>query len=300
MPTLPANALDALLADSPGVIGAILATQAGELRCAVGRVVDREAGAAIAAVISRELTAIGALLGLGELGLASVKAPRAGRLFARQGGAVLAIEVESRQPLGGLEARLRTTPWSQVADAPATGPPTRRTSATRTTRPAPSTTSALIRAVAASAAAGTAQPPPVPAASASQPQPGTGQVFAGDLQELSLPDLLQFLRNSQRTGTLLCTSPAGTGTIQLSRGMIVSAESPGALDQLAGRADATPDEVERARVARIYSVFREMVGWTSGRFAFDPAVPVAGDAPIALSAQSILMQIYQEQDAHGR
>jgi hypothetical protein len=58
--------------------------------------------------------------------------------------------------------------------------------------------------------------------------------------------------------------------------------------------------VERARVARIYSAFREMVGWTSGRFSFDPAVPIVTNPVLALSAQSILMQIYQEQDEQER
>jgi len=39
-----------------------------------------------------------------------------------------------------------------------------------------------------------------------------------------------------------------------------------------------------------------MVGWTSGRFTFDPTVPIVTNPALALSAQSILMQIYQEQD----
>jgi hypothetical protein len=56
------------------------------------------------------------------------------------------------------------------------------------------------------------------------------------------------------------------------------------------------DQVEQGRVARIYSAFREMMGWTAGRFSFDPAVPIVTNPALALSAQSILMQIYQEQD----
>jgi hypothetical protein len=116
--------------------------------------------------------------------------------------------------------------------------------------------------------------------------------------------------------------------------MIISADSPNALDlreHFLARAELTPeqrrllaalpiecfgetmivdeltsrdlvprDEVERARVARIYSAFREMVSWTSGRFSFDSAAPIAGNAGLALSTQSILMQIYQEQDEQGR
>jgi hypothetical protein len=163
---------------------------------------------------------------------------------------------------------------------------------------------------------------------------GGGPAFAGDLEEFSLPDLLEFLRNSHRTGLLMCSTTTGTGTVQLSRGMIIAAESPHALDLrqhfltsaeigpeqrhvLAGlpvecfgdeliegvlvSRDLVPrDEVERARVARIYSAFREMMGWTTGRFAFDPAVPIVTNPALALSAQSILMQIYQEQDEQER
>jgi len=161
---------------------------------------------------------------------------------------------------------------------------------------------------------------------------GSGPVFSGDLEEFALPDLLEFLRNSHRTGLLMCTTSAGVGTVQLSRGMIIGADSPNALDlreHFLSGSDLTPDrrralaalpaecfgddmvdgvlgdliprdEVERARVARIYSAFREMMAWTVGRFSFDPAVPVVSNPALALSAQSILMQIYQEQDEQGR
>ncbi|HMG22746.1 MAG TPA: DUF4388 domain-containing protein, partial [Kofleriaceae bacterium] len=163
---------------------------------------------------------------------------------------------------------------------------------------------------------------------------GTGPAFAGDLEEFSLPDLLEFLRNSHRTGLLVCSTTVGTGTVQLSRGMIIAADSPHALDlreHFVTRAEIAPalrqtiaalpyecfgddmidavlvsrdlvprDEVERARIARIYSAFREMMEWTSGRFSFDPAVPIVTNPALALSAQSILMKIYQEQDEQER
>jgi hypothetical protein len=162
---------------------------------------------------------------------------------------------------------------------------------------------------------------------------GSGPVFTGDLDELGLPDLLEFLRNSQRTGHLMCTSPAGTGTIQLSRGMIIGADSPNALDLrkhllaipglapersrelaalpvecfgddmidgvLVSRGLIPRDELERARIARIYSAFREMLGWTAGRFSFDPGTPIVANPAFALSVQSVLMQIYQEHDEQG-
>jgi hypothetical protein len=159
-------------------------------------------------------------------------------------------------------------------------------------------------------------------------------VFAGDLEEFALSDLLEFLRNSHRTGLLVCASSSGTGTVQLSRGMIIAADSPNALgvrEQLLASSALAPeqrhvlaglpaeyfsddmiegvlvardlvprDEVERVRVARIYSAFREMMAWTSGRFSFDPAVPIVSNPALALSAQTILMHIYQEQDEQGQ
>jgi hypothetical protein len=181
------------------------------------------------------------------------------------------------------------------------------------------------------------KPPPPPASNGvttATKSVGSGPVFAGDLEEFALPDLLEFLRNSHRTGLLVCSTITGTGTVQLSRGMIIAADSPNALDlreHLLTSAEIAPeqrqvlaalpvdyfsdemiedvlvsrdlvprDEVERARIARIYSAFREMVGWTSGRFAFDPTVPIVSNPALALSAQSILMQIYQEQDEEER
>jgi hypothetical protein len=180
----------------------------------------------------------------------------------------------------------------------------------------------------------TQPPPPTVSGSGAVKTVGSGAVFAGDLEEFALPDLLEFLRNSHRTGLLICSSESGVGTIQLSRGMIVGADSPNALDlrryflasadltpeqrrsmaalpeecfsgdtivdELASRNLAPRDEVERARVARIYSAFREMMAWNSGRFSFDPAVPVASNPALALSAQTILMEIYQEQDEQSR
>jgi hypothetical protein len=181
-------------------------------------------------------------------------------------------------------------------------------------------------------------PPPPSAPSPSVPSPvravGSGQVFAGDLEQFCLPDLLQFLRNSQRTGQLVCTTSQGTGSVKLSRGMIVSADSPNALDlrshfltnvelapdqrrvlaslpaecfsddtivdELVARDLVMRDDVERARIARIYSAFREMMAWTVGRFAFDPGVPVTTNPTLALSAQSILMHLCQEQDEQNR
>jgi hypothetical protein len=176
-------------------------------------------------------------------------------------------------------------------------------------------------------------PPPGTVAAPAAASSGSGPVFTGDLEEFALPDLLEFLRNSHRTGVLSCTSPTGEGTVRLSRGMITGADSPNALDlrehfltnselaldrrralaalpheyfnedlideALGAHALVSVEEIEAARTARIYSAFREMIAWTRGRFSFDPSAGI-GHHALALSAQSILMQIYQEQDEQDR
>lgn len=180
-------------------------------------------------------------------------------------------------------------------------------------------------------AAGTTLPPPFPPSVLAQAtSAGSGPALTGALEEFRLPDLLELLRNTHRTGFLMCTTSAGIGMIELSRGMITAAHSPNALDlrqhfltsqtltperrralaalpvacfgddaieDVLVSGDLIPrDEVERARVARIYSACREMLRWTAGRFSFDPGVALVTPPALALSAHSILMQLYQEQD----
>jgi len=318
-----ANVLGTLVEETRGVVGVALGTTETELRAVIGRVDDGEASVAVAASLTGELETIGSLLGLGHLGSASLKAKATARVFARKAGAVLAIELEPRCPLGELEVKLQTLAWApreellvpaihRVPTVPGAELAERADRATSATKPPPFPTSLLTQGKSA----------------------GTGPVFTGDLEEFSLPDLLELLRNTQRTGLLMCTTSGGIGTIQLSRGMIVGAHSPNALDlrhHFLTSPEVTPDrrralaalpvecfgddqiegalvsreliprrEVERARVARIYSAFREMMRWTVGRFSFDPGVAMATPPAFALSAQSIFMQIYQEQDEHRR
>jgi hypothetical protein len=413
-----ANVLGALLEETRGVVGVALGTAGGQLRAVVGSVANGEASAAVAAALTAELSKLGALLGLGELGVASLKAPTAARVFARQGGAAVVIELDPKRPLGELEGKLQTVAWAPVpapmptvapmptpmpivAAMPTPAPPPAPAAATAepavnrvSSKPVADRADALpVPVVGPARPAGDAArlpgranrtaPPPLsesvlgrmapaggpplpnrqsppprdtlprsmrptpsappggpvrPSPAGGMPQQmktvGSGPVFTGDLEEFCLPDLLEFLRNSHRTGLLMCTTSVGVGTIQLSRGMIIGADSPNALDLrehfltspevdpdrrrvlatlppecfgdelvegvLVSRDLAAHDEVERARVARIYSAFREMIAWTAGRFSFDPGVPIVANPALALSAQSILMQIYQEQDEQDR
>ena len=331
-----ASALGALLEDTQGVVGMVLGTTSGALSTVVGTAADGVATAAMAAALIDELIAVGSLLGLGELGVTSLKSARAGRVFARQAGAVVAIELDPRRPLGELETKLRTLAWAPVElpDAPAinrvpTVPLKERIAGSTQPPPSPGGTQprSLAGVPSRAASSPTSSPDPVKLV-------GSGPVFAGDLEEFCISDLLEFLRHSQRTGLLMCTTSAGTGTVRMSRGMIVAADSPNALDlrqhflsnpeiapeqrvtlaalpadsfsdeavdDTIGSRDLVPhDQVESARVARIYSACREMIGWTSGRFSFDPGIPVVTSTTLALSAQSILMHICQEQDEQAR
>jgi len=387
-----ASTLGILLEETRGVVGVVLGTPDGEARTVVGSFVDGNTTAESAASLIEELGKIGALLGLGELGVASLKATTAARVFARQDDAVLAIELDPKRPLGELETKLRTLSWAPPAaddpDGPtvnrvptvnnqldareADGPPVASAALTGNDFPTPTSIPlnalpiASLRPRPASSTrppsplrplGGTApvrtKPPTPPIVSGRSPtlnttirptsptslpvqvkSVGTGPVFTGDLEEFCLPDLLEFLRNSHRSGLLMCTTSAGVGTIQLSRGMIISAASPHAIDlreyfltsaevaperrrvladlpaeyfsddmidgALLARDLVPPEELERARVMRIYSAFREMIRWTVGRFSFDPGVAVVTNPGLALSAQTILMHIYQEQDEKVR
>jgi hypothetical protein len=286
------------------------------------------------AALTAELSAIGAALGLGELGVISLKAPSAARVFSRRASAVLAIEIDPRCAVGPVELKLLTLAWAPedvqrlaLQRAPTGGQHTRGSRTSSSVSPSGRQLRQTSRP--------TSTPIELPVLREVEPSRNAtsgvlpGPVFAGDLDEFGIPDLLEFLRSSQRTGLLTCTSRYGIGTVRLSRGMIVGASSPNALD-LREHLLSSPDlaaeqrravaalpieafrednvtsavshdlvarvELERAHLARIQSVVREMIGWTSGRFSFDPGAPVMPTPALGVSSQSILLRIYQERD----
>jgi hypothetical protein len=350
-----ATMLGTLLEETRGVVGVALGNDEGELRAIVGTVADGDASAAVAAALTDELGRLGAVLGLGEFAVASIRATTATRVIAHQSGATVMIELDPKRPLGDLETKLRTVAWApqdEILEPTVNRVPTvprhdraQSSAAAALPLPLPSpprpppppgashrpSSPRLLRDARTT-------PPPLPGAPSTpgapvRPTPPP-RLFTGDLEEFCLPDLLEFLRNTQRTGLLICTNTAGLGTVHLSRGMITGADSPGAIDlrehlvmspeldlgrrralaalpvdsfdddlidgALVARGLIGPDDLERARTARIYSAFREMMGWKTGRFSFDPSVPIPASPALALSAQSILMHLYQEQDEQGR
>src|SRR5690242_11572938 len=113
-----ASTLGALLEETRGVVGVVLGSVTGELRTVVGSFLDGDATAATAAAVVDDLGRIGELLGLGALGVASLKAPTATRVFAHQGGMVLAIELDPKRAIGELETKLRTLDWAPAEIEP--------------------------------------------------------------------------------------------------------------------------------------------------------------------------------------
>jgi tetratricopeptide (TPR) repeat protein len=170
--------------------------------------------------------------------------------------------------------------------------------------------------------------------------PGSGPkaVFTGDLQLFAVPDLLDFLKSSRRTGTLVVTSECGIGAVHLRQGMITGAASPnsknmgdlllqrGALteQQLHSAADFqradSPERLlgsillERGLVKReslrkvleeqIRGALLEMVGWSSGRFAFEPdkRSQIEGDAEMSLELDTheVLLDVLRVLDERNR
>src|SRR4051812_27713393 len=123
-----ATTLGVLLEETRGVVGVVLGNTEGEVRGTVGSVRDSDAGASVAATLGVELNRIGALLGLGGLGVVSIKSPTAARVVAQQSGAVLVIERDPKRPLGELETKLRTLTWAPPDERLEVPPPSRPSS----------------------------------------------------------------------------------------------------------------------------------------------------------------------------
>jgi hypothetical protein len=160
-------------------------------------------------------------------------------------------------------------------------------------------------------------------------------MFSGNLQLFALPDILEFLRSGQRTGTLLCSSTAGIGAIHLRRGRITGAGSPatkGLKDYLIAIGAVSKENIQRVdqdepgerpliggllvrlglvtegdvRLAlrdQIRDAVKELMSWGAGQFAFDPEKVIEtaeGDVLVELDPQDVLLNIFKEMDEHSR
>ncbi len=190
-------------------------------------------------------------------------------------------------------------------------------------------------------------PPPTPAAQepevkkepvgALDTAAGGKVVFAGELRLFSVPDLLEFLRNGRRTGTLVLSTEKGIGAIYLRKGMIISAASPnctnlgdilvteqkisaeqlksvakaqvseqssrliGALLVKQGLADS--ESIKAALIQQIYSALRELLGWLDGKFSFEPEAldeQHPSEIEVELDAQFAMLNLFKEIDEENR
>jgi hypothetical protein len=162
---------------------------------------------------------------------------------------------------------------------------------------------------------------------------GEASMFTGNLRLFGLPDLLEFLRGGQRTGTLVCSSRHGHGTIYLRSGKVTGASSPGtrslgeylvsngavssedarAVMQIQQETQPRPriggvlvrsglasvGQVREALSMQIRDALGELMKWVDGEFAFDAdhtidASPL--DVDLEFDPQAILLEIYKELD----
>lgn len=278
-----------------GVRGCVVTDHTGAVLEAAGAVEESELVAAQGATLLRELHKLGEALHLGDARLVTIHESRLTRIIGMQGAAIACVELEPQHSPTDVEAHLTEHDWSSRFAPPASPPP-----------PSPATPAGADRVA----------------------------VFSGSLQLFTVPDLLEFLRASQRTGTLICSSAAGVGTVRLARGKITGAMSPAtgglaehltrtgvvapeALEGLVAGDDRDPlpdavvcrwaleqgllDEAKLrgALIARVHDALGELVTWEDGRFVFDSSALVDAGVPgveLALDSQQLLLAMFSARD----
>ncbi|WP_272425335.1 DUF4388 domain-containing protein [Polyangium jinanense] len=100
---------------------------------------------------------------------------------------------------------------------------------------------------------------------------GPARSMSGAIEEIPLPDLLQLLGTSKKSGVLVITSDDDVGKIFLHRGIVTYAEI---------NADDVPPLKAAIRI----------LAWTRGTFDFDPPEERTLPVTINLSVQELLME----------
>jgi tetratricopeptide (TPR) repeat protein len=181
------------------------------------------------------------------------------------------------------------------------------------------------------------KPAPAPGMPSMVPKVQPKPVFTGDLQLFAVPDLLDFLESSRRTGTLLITTEDGIGAVYLHQGRITGAASPNGanMGDLLMESGAITDEqlqqavqhqksdspnqllgtimvelglvdsaaLQEALVKQVKGALLEMVVWTQGRFAFEPDKQEQGggaDLEIELETRGVLLDVLRQLDEQNR
>ena len=115
--------------------------------------------------------------------------------------------------------------------------------------------------------------------------PGLGRTQArtmtGALEEIPLPDVLQLLGSSKKTGVLVIQSPQGVGRMRMRKGSIVQATIDG-LDGIGPHKCAY-----------------RILGWTHGTFSLEAADETPGENEIDLAVHELLMEGLRQQDEYN-
>jgi tetratricopeptide (TPR) repeat protein len=159
----------------------------------------------------------------------------------------------------------------------------------------------------------------------------TAPRFGGDLRTFALPEVLEFLRLQNKTGSLVLSSRHGAGIVRIVHGQVTSASAPGvarlgetlvargiitadALDAALARqrmddgesAEALGGLVLRARPAsrdaltqvvlqQVIDALAEMLTWTEGAFSFHPGSD-RGRPAIAFDLQAVTLEVLRIAD----
>lgn len=161
--------------------------------------------------------------------------------------------------------------------------------------------------------------------------------LTGSLRLFSVPDLLEFLHNSRRTGTLIVTSDLGVGAVHLRGGRLAGAAIPNELPlgqalvasgaisadtlnqalklaaaeeagKLLGTVLVERGWVERASLTKVlegkvHDAIRCLLGWTEGQFRFDPdrrAQAELAEVELEMDTQAVLLEVYRQLDEDAR
>lgn len=101
--------------------------------------------------------------------------------------------------------------------------------------------------------------------------------MAGALDEIPLPDLLQLLGSSKKTGVLVLETDQHVGRIHLDKGTVIHAS------------------IDDSKAGVLKSAFR-MLQWTKGSFELTPASDLPVENPVDLPVQEILMEGLRQLD----
>jgi hypothetical protein len=316
-----------------------------------------------AAALLSELARAGARLGLGSLDVVTTRSPESAWVVGSHADWAIGVEMDASYPTDAVESALRSAGWSAGLDweDPTPNhtfrPPEPAAlgvsaalgdSAEPADAPASAEREAMVGAVGAGDAAPESEDfdqtesPTYPFSESSipiycsepPPEPsGEAPVFTGDLKMFPLVDLLEFLGNARRTGTLTCTTDDDRrGTIQLRMGTVIAASVSGGqeLEHVLVRRGATTErelaavaiangpasgrtlalqlaereilplrEIRSAFEEQIRAVLAEILSWNRGQFALEPR-PVGElselERELEWDSRGLLLEILRLQD----